>query len=79
MGVAKAQVSAEMLIVLAILLAVAFILATQLLKSGKNVSGDIDAKVDMTICITTSCTADRDCYDACGSGSSCDGGTCKPA
>ena len=72
----KGQISAEMLIVLAILLAVASILAVKLLTAARDTGATVDRNVNSTLCEITICKNDADC-NVCGAYSRCqDDRTC---
>jgi len=73
---AKGQLSAEMLVVLVVILGLAVILASTMLKSANKAASSADAKTDEVLKISDSgvtkgvsgdyCTADSDCtYGSC--------------
>ncbi len=57
----KGQISAEMLIILVILIGIAIIVASQLLSTANQAAGEIDKKTGEIFDLTKSCAEDSDC------------------
>ncbi|MEM2963255.1 MAG: hypothetical protein QXW70_03005 [Candidatus Anstonellales archaeon] len=69
----KGQISAEMLIILVILIGVALIVASQLIKTATQAGKEIEKKTGQIFEISKSCETDLDC-DA---GESCINNVCS--
>ena len=70
----KGQISAEMIVLLVVILALVALVATNLMKSAETLGGGIEEKMNKTAeAIAQSCTVDLECP----SGKTCVNGRCQ--